>query len=144
VVVEVLCTPGQQEGLVELVDAAVRRVAHAGRLRNGHWHTGGVRLRMPRSADERVWLFEAGTQPDDPLAADREAMVLEIGGRGSQAAAAEVLEAVGHALCPDDFHPGPCPIPWSIGQWSLRTATREEKDRYRGLFPRHRGGTVDR
>jgi len=32
----------------------------------------------------------------------------------SDADAETAKEAIARALCPDDMHPGPCPVPWTM------------------------------
>lgn len=136
VIVEVLCTPAQRDQLLVDVTATLRAVEHASRLEPGRWTTSNTRLRGPRSEEEREWLLESLAQPDDPSADERQAMVLEIGGRGSGGSAERVSEALRRALCPDDFHVGPCPIPWGTMTRNLRHGTRDEKVFYRDFFPR--------
>lgn len=136
VIVDVLCTAEQQEQLVSQVTAALRAFEKRVVAKQGRWVTTGIRLREPRDDAERAWLVESLAQPDDPLAIERRPMVLEIGGTGSQPSAEEAGDAVGHALCPDDFHPGPCAIPWGTRTLALRQERRAEKSFYRELFPR--------
>lgn len=136
VIVEVLCTAEQQEQLVSQVSAALEAFEDAVAAKQGRWITTGIRLRQPRDDAERAWLVESLTQPDDPLAIERRPMVLEIGGKGSEPSAEKASEAVLHALCPDDLHSGPCPIPWGSTTLALRQESRAEKSFYRDLFPR--------
>lgn len=139
VIVDVLCTPAPQDRLVVDVTAALRAFEGEGRLELGRWTTSGIRLRRPRDDEERDWLFESLFQPDDPSAEAREAMVLEIGGRGSQRNADRAAEVVRRALCPDEFHPGACPIQWGTMGTALRQETRDGRLFYRDLFaPRGR------
>jgi hypothetical protein len=39
---------------------------------------------------------------------------VEVTLHATDAEADEVVERLGAALCPDPFHPGYCPVPWSI------------------------------
>jgi hypothetical protein len=82
VILELLCTPAQQWVLLDDVAAALRAIDDKRPIEPGRWSTFGVRLRKPRSPDEDAYLRESLAQPDDPLADEREAMVLEVGGRG--------------------------------------------------------------
>jgi hypothetical protein len=135
VILELLCTPAQQWVLLDDVAAALRAIDDKRPIEPGRWSTFGVRLRKPRSPDEDAYLRESLAQPDDPLADEREAMVLEVGGRGSRRSAEEAAQVLCRALCPEEFHPGPCPIPWGEMNWGLRNASRDEKRFYRDLFP---------
>jgi hypothetical protein len=139
VTLELLCTSTQQSALLEDVATALRAIDDKRPIERGRWSTSGVRLRQPRSPDEDAHLRESLAQPDDPLADDREAMVLDVGGRGSRRSADEVAQVLCRALCPEEFHPGPCPIPWAEMHWGLRSASRGEKLFYRDLFPGVKG-----
>jgi hypothetical protein len=133
----VLCGPGQEAELLDDVRAALGAVEQRRDLGRGGWVTAGIRLRPPRDQDEADLLVQ-DAQPDDPMADERQGRVLEIGGRGSARATEVVDEAVQRALCPDEFHPGPCRIPWSsMGGWLFRVDRRQDDKRlYRDLFPR--------
>lgn len=133
-VVGLLCAPGQADGLVAGAQAALRTVEAAQGQEPGRWRTAGIRVRPPRTRAERDWLVESLSQPDDPLAGERQPLILEIGGRGARRRAEEAAQALGRMLCPDDFHPGPCPIPWTTMTWGLRDETRAEKALVRDLF----------
>ena len=139
VVAELLCVPGQADGLLGGVRAALGEVERAHARDPGRWRTEGLRLRAPRTPAAAEWLLESLGQPDDPLAADRRPLVLEVGGRGASRHAQDAAEAIGRLLCPEEFHPGPCPIPWSTTTWGMRGATRAEKAEVRDLFRRGRG-----
>jgi len=139
VILEVLCTSAQQRVLLDDVAAALRTIDDKRPIARGRWSTLGVRLRPPRSPDEDAHLREFLAQPDDPLADEREAMVLEVGGRGSRRSSEAAAQVLCRALCPEEFHPGPCPIPWSEMHWGLRNAPRDEKLFYRNLFPVAKG-----
>ncbi len=136
VIVEVLCTTEQRDQLVIRVTAALKALENGVAATQGRWVMTTIRLREPRNDGEREWLVESVTQPDDPLAVERRPMVLEIGGTGSVANADKASDAVRHALCPDEFHSGPCPIPWGTTTLALRQERRPEKSVYRDLFPR--------
>jgi hypothetical protein len=136
VIVEVLCTTEQRERLVTQVTVALEAFESAVAAKQGRWVTTGIRIREPRGDAEEDWLVESLPQPDDPLAIERRPMVLEIGGTGSEPSAEEASDAVRHALCPDDFHSGPCAIPWGTRTLALRQERRAEKSFYRDLFPR--------
>ena len=133
----VLCTSAQETQLLDDVRTALTALGEHPDLGRGRWVTAGVRLRPPRDEDEAGSLVQTA-QPDDPVAGDRHGLVLEIAGRGSARATEVVDEAVQRALCPEEFHPGPCRIPWSsMGGWPFRIDRRREvKDLYRDLFPR--------
>lgn len=135
VILEVLCATEQRAGLVAQATAALQALGDGAEDEVGRWVTSGIRLREPRDDAERDWLIESLTQPDDPLAMERRPMVLEIGGRGSEPSAEAASDAVRHALCPDDFHPGPCDVPWGSRTVALREERRREKSFYRDLFP---------
>jgi hypothetical protein len=139
VILELLCTSAQQGVLLDDVAAALRAIDGRRPIARGRWSTLGVRLRGPRNPDEEVQLRESLAQPDDPLADEREAMVLEVGGRGSRRSAEETAQVLCRTLCPEEFHPGPCPIPWAEMNWGLRNASRDEKRFYRNLFPVGKG-----
>src|SRR5690349_19111298 len=119
VILELLCTPAQQRVLLDDVAAALRAIDDRRPIEPGRWSTLSIRLRGPRSPDEDAYLRESLAQPDDPLADEREAMVLEVGGRGSRRSAAEAAQILCRTLCPEDFHLGPCPIPWAEMNWGL-------------------------
>ena len=136
VIVEVLCTTEQRDQLVAQVTAALQALEDGVAAKQGRWVRTGIRLREPRDDAERDWLVESLTQPDDPLATERRPMALEIGGTGSESSAEKASDAVRHALCPDDFHPGPCVIPWGTRTLALREERRANKSFYRDLFPR--------
>lgn len=133
----VLCTSGQEAQLLDDVRVALATVERRRDLGRGRWVTAGSRLRPPRDQDEIESLVQ-NAQPDDPLSGDRHGLVLEIGGYGSARATEVVDEAIQRALCPEEFHPGSCRIPWSsMGGWYFRLDHRREvKDFYSDIFPR--------
>jgi hypothetical protein len=139
VTAELLCAPGQADGLLGQVRAALGEVERAYGKHPGRWRTEGIRLRPPRTPAEHEWMLELLGQPDAPLAADRRPMVLEVGGRGASRHAEDAADAIGRLLCPEEFHSGPCRIPWSTAAWGMRGATRAEKAEVRELFRRGRG-----
>lgn len=139
-IVEVLCAPAQAEELRRTVSAAVTAEDDGHRFERGAWRTTGLRIRPPRDRDEAEWLRESLTQPDDPDADRRNPMVLEVGGRGSRSAFDGLSEVVRRTLCPDEFHAGPCRIPWATMFLDLKDAKRGERLVYRPLFPVGRQG----
>lgn len=40
---------------------------------------------------------------------------IRLGVYATEAEATRVVEAITALLCPDPEHPGPCPVPWSVG-----------------------------
>jgi hypothetical protein len=134
-VIETLCAPSQRGDLARAIAVGLREAKAATALDPHPWLTAGFWLRDVRDAEERAWLYELLAQPGDSGLESREAVVVEVGGRGSARTAAVAAHAVAVALCPDESHDGPCEIPWSTTSFSLRSMRSAERRRYRQLFP---------
>ena len=52
----------------------------------------------------------------------------------SEEDAERVGEAIARALCPDDFHPGPCPIPWTMMHCRFNELDDDEQRRWEADF----------
>ncbi len=55
--------------------------------------------------------------------------------RASEAELQQATDAIARALCPDELHDGPCPIPWAISSSSVDDMDdRAEADNLRALI----------